>query len=86
MAQTGHDHPQPDDITHDISVQDARQGRDVKGMIYVLIIGIVLVVAAYAVMLALSAQPVTVDHRAVEDVRPTPGPAAPPLETAQSPS
>jgi len=89
MAQTGYDRPQPGDPTHDISVQDARQGRNVKGMIYVLVIGIALVVAAYAALLALSSEPVTVDNRAVENVVPTPGPggAAPAMpETAQSPS
>jgi len=89
MAQTGYDRPQPGDPTHDISVQDARQGRNVTGMIWVLVIGIALVVAAYAVMLSLSAEPVTVDNRAVEDVAPTPGPTGPApttQETAQSPS
>ena len=43
----------------------------------------------YAVMLSLSAEPVTVDNRAVEDVAPTPGPTGPAPttpETAQSPS
>ena len=89
MVQTGYESPQPGDPTHDISVQDARQGRNVKGMIYVLVIGIALVVAAYAVMLALSAEPVTVDNRAAEQVAPTQAPGAPAAttpETAQSPS
>ena len=91
MAQTGYESPQPGDPTHDISVQDARQGSNVKGMIYVLVIGIALVVAAYAVMLALSAEPVTVDNRAAVHAAPTsmPGPGGPAVttpETAQSPS
>ena len=70
-------------------VQQARQGQNVKGMIWVLVISIVLVVAAYAVMLALQAEPVTPGNRAVEDIAPTPGPSGPaPVmpETAQSPS
>ena len=87
MAQTGYDRPQPGDPTHNISAQDARQGRNVKGMIYVLAISIALVVGAYAVMLALQAEPVTVDNRAVEDVAPAANSAAPAptAETAQSP-
>ena len=71
------------------AVQQARQGQNVKGMIWVLVISIVLVVAAYAVMLALQAEPVTPGNRAVEDIAPTPGPSGPaPVipETAQSPS
>lgn len=88
MAQTGYDRPQQGDPTHNISVQDARQGRNVKGMIYVLVISIALVVGAYAVMLALQAEPVTVDNRAVEDTAPAASVAAPAptAETAQSPS
>jgi hypothetical protein len=88
MAQTGYDRPQPGDPTHNISAQDARQGRNVKGMIWVLVISIALVVGAYAVMLALQAEPVTVDNRAVEDVAPAASTAAPAptAETAQSPS
>lgn len=88
MAQTGYDRPQRGDPTHDISVQDARQGRNVKGMMWVLVGGIALVVAAYAVMLALSAEPVTVDNRAAGDAAPaaTSAAPAPTAETAQSPS
>lgn len=89
MVQLGYDRPQPGDPTHNISVQEARQGRNVKGMIWVLVAGIVLVVAAYAVMLALQAEQVTPGNRAVEDIAPTPGPNGPTTtnpETAQSPS
>jgi len=89
MAQPGYERPQPGDPTHDISAQDARQGRNVKGMIWVLVAGIVLVVAAFAIMLAIQAEPVTIDNRAVQDVVPTPGPNGPAPatpETAQSPS
>ena len=89
MAQTGYDRPQSDDPTHNISAEDARQGRDVKGMIWVLVISIVLVVGAYTVMLSLQVEPVTADHRVAGDVATTPGhggPAAVTPETAKSPS
>ena len=90
MAQSGFDETDPNQPpTKNIPVQQARQGQNVKGMIWVLVISIVLVVAAYAVMLALQAEPVTPGNRAVEDIAPTPGPTGPaPVipETAQSPS
>ncbi len=87
MAQTGYDRPQAGDPTHNISTQDARQGRNVKGMVWVLGLSIALVIGAYAVMLALQAEPVTVDNRAAADVAPAASSAAPaPAETAQSPS
>lgn len=90
MAQVGFDETDPNQpATKNIPIQEARQGQNVKGMIWVLVISIALLVAAYAVMLALQAEPVTQDNRAVEDVAPTPGPAGPaPVmpETAQSPS
>ncbi|MDP3493526.1 MAG: hypothetical protein Q8R82_10445 [Hyphomonadaceae bacterium] len=90
MARVGFDKTDPDQpATKNISVQSARQGQNVKGMIWVLVVSIVLIVAAYAVMLSLQAEPVTPGNRAVEDVAPTaassgPAPAVP--ETAQSPS
>lgn len=90
MAQPGFDETDPNQpATKNIPIQEARQGQNVKGMIWVLVISIVLIVSAYAVMLALQAQPVTPDNRAVGDVAPTPGPSGPaPVmpETAQSPS
>jgi hypothetical protein len=70
----------------------ARQGQNVKGMIWVLVVGIALVVLAYAVMLALSAQPVTPDGRSLETQSALPpavssdGSGAVPPETAQSPN
>jgi hypothetical protein len=92
MAQPGYERPVPGDSAPKISGQKARQGQNVKGMIWVLIIGVVLVVAAYAVMLAMQSEPVAVDGRAMDDpaaqVAPTPGPGGPaPVtpETAQSP-
>ncbi len=89
MARAGFDETDPNQpATKNISVQRARQGQNVKGMIWVLVISIGLVVAAYAVMLSLQAQPVTPGDRAVEDVAPAVGSAAPQAspETAQSPS
>ncbi|MBK8838908.1 MAG: hypothetical protein IPO30_09475 [Hyphomonadaceae bacterium] len=90
MARVGLDETDPNQpATKNISSQRARQGQNVKGMIWVLVISIGLVVAAYAVMLALQAKPVTADNRIVEDVAPTPGPGGPAPaipETAQSPT
>ena len=90
MARVGFDETDPDQpATKNISVQRARQGQNVKGMIWVLVISLALVVAAYAIMLGLQAEPVTPGNRAVEDVAPAAGSAAPAPatpETAQSPS
>lgn len=90
MARVGFDDTDPNQpATKNISVQRARQGQNVKGMIWVLAISIGLVVAAYVIMLSLQAEPVTPGNRAVEDVAPAMGSAAPAQnapETAQSPS
>jgi hypothetical protein len=90
MPRVGFDETDPNQpATKNISSQRARQGQNVKGMIWVLVISIGLLVAAYAVMLALQAEPVTPDNRAVEDIAPTPGPGGPAPatpETAQSPT
>ena len=60
MARVGFDETDPDrPATKNISAQRARQGQNVKGIIWVLVISIGLVVAAYAVMLTLQAKPVT---------------------------
>lgn len=60
MARVGFDETDPNQPpTTNISTQRARQGQNVKGMIWVLVVSIGLVVAAYAVMLALQAEPVT---------------------------
>jgi hypothetical protein len=65
MAQTGYenrpeDRPVPGDAAPKVSGQRARQGQNIKGMLLVLVIGIALVGVAYAVMLALQAQPTSV--------------------------
>jgi hypothetical protein len=91
MAQPGYDRPQTGspDAPPKSSVEGARQGQNIKGMVWVLFISIGLVVAAYLVMLALQQQPVTPGGKPVEMTAPTPGPGGPePVtpETAQSPS
>ena len=62
MAQPGYesDDLQPGDSNAKLSAQRARQGQNIKGMIWVLIVGVALVVVAYAVMLALQAEPSSV--------------------------
>jgi len=90
MTRVGFDETDPDQpTTKNISAQRARQGQNVKGMIWVLVVSMVLVVAAYVVMLSLQAEPVTPGNRAVEDIAPTAGPTGPATatpETAQSPT
>lgn len=46
-----------------MSTNEVRQGQSIKGMIWVLVIGIAAVVIGFIVMLAFSAQPVTVDNQ-----------------------
>jgi len=69
------------DAAAKVTAPEARQGQNVKGMLAVLGIGILLVVIAYAVMLALSSQPVTPAGMPTTDA-----PAATAPETAQSPN
>ena len=70
MAETGFedrpDRPAPGDAAPKVSGQRARQGQNIKGMVAVLVVGILLVAVAYAVMLALQAEPrsVTDESRA----------------------
>ena len=86
MAQSGYDRQQGAHITTDdsaakLSAPEARQGQNIKGMVAVLAIGIALVMLAYAVMLALSVEPVTPAGVPAADA-----PASSAPETAQSPS
>jgi Trk-type K+ transport system membrane component len=62
MAQPGvdQDRSQPGDAAAKISGQRARQGQNIKGMIWVLVIGVLLVAAAFGVMLALQSEPAAV--------------------------
>ncbi len=53
-------------MVEQLTTNEVRQGRNIRGMIWVLVIGIALVVAAYMIMLAVVAQPVTPDGRALE--------------------
>jgi hypothetical protein len=95
MTPTGLDHF-PETHTHPetgqepgakLNREDARQGQNIRGMIVVLVAGILLVSASYGVMLALQATPAsaTEDSRraavaATSDSIPTsPGEAAPPV-------
>jgi hypothetical protein len=89
MAQPGYDANdlQPGDSNAKLSAQRARQGQNVKGMIWVLIIGTALVVIAYAVMLALQAEPSAVVNESAADAASAPVhdqfPSAPPAQTQQ---
>lgn len=60
-----------------VSTEEARQGRNIKGMIWVLVIGLALVVIAYAVMLAFSAEPVTADGELAQPTAESSDAAAP---------
>jgi hypothetical protein len=53
-------------MTEQISTEDARQGRNIKGMVWVLVISIALLVVGYMLMLAFAAKPVTVDNQAID--------------------
>lgn len=82
MVQPGYDRPDGD-AAPKVSGQRARQGQNIKGMIWVLVAGIILVVAAYAIMLALQAKPVTPGNELAAPVADS-APAT--QETAQSPN
>lgn len=53
MASTQPPADIPDDMQRSPPAQDARQGRNVSGMVTVLVISLVLILAAYGVFLAL---------------------------------
>ena len=50
-----------------VTPEKARQGQNVKGMLAVLVIGVLLVSGAYAVMLALQPQPSAVTEQSREN-------------------
>jgi hypothetical protein len=97
MAQTGYenrpaDRPVAGDAAPKVSAERARQGQRIKGMLLVLVLGIALLGVAYAVMLALQAQPDSVvDESRVGAAQETQGLAPgesqtiPPAETPPSP-
>lgn len=88
MAESRYTPSNTGDAAAKLGPEKARQGENVKGMIWVLIVGIALVVLAYTVMLALSAQPTTPDNLPAatqSTLAPLTPPAATP-ETAQSPN
>ncbi len=85
MPQDWTDPDQP--TTKNISAHGAQQGRNVKGMIWVLIASIVLAIAAYVAMLVRHFDSVTLGHQAVEHMAPTAGPGGPaPMVPGSSPS
>ena len=95
MAQSGYedrpsDRPATGDAAPKISGQRARQGQNIKGMLMVLIVGIVLVAVAYGVMLVLQAEPASVtDEPRAEAAASAPAQLPPPPsrpETAGSPN
>jgi hypothetical protein len=97
MAQRGYeDRPAdgqvPGDAAPKVSAQRARQGQNIKGMLYVLVLGILLVAIAYAVMLALQAEPTSVVNEsrteaavATQGLAPGESSGETPPETAPSP-
>lgn len=74
MAKPGYGTEQldPGDSNAKLSAQSARQGQNVKGMIWVLVIGVALVVIAYTVMLALQAVPSSVVNESANDAASAP--------------
>ena len=81
MAEPRYNPSNPGDAAAKLGPEKARQGQQVKGMMWVLIVGIALVVLAFTVMLALSAKTVAPDNRATEPQ----GSAPATQETGQSP-
>ena len=81
MAEPRYNPSNPGDAAAKLGPEKARQGQQVKGMMWVLIVGIALVVLAFTVMLALSAKTVAPDNPAIEPQ----GSAPTTQETAQSP-
>lgn len=79
MAEPPYNPSNPGDAAAKLGPEKARQGQQVKGMIWVLIAGIALVVLAFTVMLALSAQQAAPDS-------PVASPASLTPETAKSPN
>lgn len=63
MAQPRYDQTPDGDAAPKMSGQRARQGQNVSGMIWVLILGVGLVVFAYTIMITLNAQPVNPENR-----------------------
>lgn len=79
MAEPPYNPSNPGDAAAKLGPERARQGQNIKGMIWVLGIGIALVVIAYMVLITLSAQPVTPDNRPIlENGAAAEAPIAPP--------
>lgn len=88
MAEPRYNPSNPGDAAAKLGPEKARQGQNVKGMIWVLIVGIALVVLAYTVMLALSARttPDNIPTAAPSTMSSTTSSASATPETAQSPN
>lgn len=86
MAQTRYEQTPEGDAAPQMSGQRARQGQNVSGMVWVLILGTAFVVLAYTVMITLNSQPVNPENRpAVEATEATPI-VPPPLAVPETPS
>jgi len=83
MVEPRYNPGSPGDAAAKLRPEKARQGQSAKGMIWVLVVGIALVALAYTVMLALGAQQVAPDNRAIA---PAPITQTQTTETAQSPN
>jgi hypothetical protein len=75
------EYEQPNEPGAKLQREDARQGQNIRGMITVLVVGVVLVAIAYAIMLAFQSTPVAADG-----TEQNAAPAIESPETAQSPS
>jgi hypothetical protein len=53
-------------MVEQLSTEEVRQGRNMKGMVWVLVVSIALIVMGYMLMLAFSAKSVTVDGQLLE--------------------
>lgn len=67
-----------------LSDKEVRQGQNVRGMIWVLLIGIAAVVVAYTIMLALTAEPVREDGSVAGSVPAAEDAAAPTTSAAET--
>jgi hypothetical protein len=89
MARTPVNPLQNGDAAAKLTGGQARQGQNIKGMIWVLGAGVALVAISFALMLAFQSQPVTPGNQRAGEQAPQAAPiwgAAGAPETAQSPS
>lgn len=84
MAQPGYEQSPDGDAAPKVSGQRARQGQNISGMVWVLILGVGLVVFAYTVMITLNAQPVNPENRPAAEAAGATTAAPPPLAVPES--